>query len=108
MAHPIKRKLIAVLLLDVVSTNNCILKNQDPHLLNIISTGLQLGFVIILLLVHLCIPNRTTNLILGGMYISLTPFFTKRNQALAELASRFGYPSPKFAYSRYILRTVLK
>jgi hypothetical protein len=101
-------RLIVVLLLDVVSTNNCVFKNQDSHLLTIVSTGLQLGFVTILLLVHLCISNLTNDLILGGMYISDTPFFTKRHQAFAELASRFGYPAPKFAHGRYMLTTVLQ
>jgi hypothetical protein len=40
------------------------------------------------------------------MYISVTPFFTKSHQALAELASRFGYPSPESAHDRYMLTTV--
>ena len=86
----LERELIIVLMLDVVSTDNCVFKSQDSHILNIIGTGLQFGFVTLLFLVHLCILNVQPDLILGGMYISVTPFFTKRNQALAELASRVG------------------
>ena len=46
--------LIAVLLLDVISTDNCVFKNLDARLLRSISTGLQLAFMCGLLLVHLC------------------------------------------------------
>ena len=55
MARRWRTGLIIVFFFDIVSTQNCVFKKQDPHLLNIISTGLQLALVAILLLVHLCI-----------------------------------------------------
>src|SRR2546423_5632200 len=45
---------------------------------------------------------------LGGMYISSTPFFSKKNQNYAELASRIGYlpPSPPKLTKSYLITTV--
>jgi hypothetical protein len=80
----------AVLLLDVISTDNCVFKNLDPRILRTISTGLQLAFMGGLLLVHLCRLSCRIN-VLGGLFLSDTPFFAKRNQDYAELASRIGY-----------------
>lgn len=44
-----------VLLFDFVSIDNCVFKSEDPQLVNKISAALQLGFMVILFLVHLCI-----------------------------------------------------
>jgi hypothetical protein len=78
-----------VLLLGVVSTENCIFQSHDPRMINTIGTGIQLSFMAVLLFVHLCIYPETP-VTSGGMFISKDSFFAKKNQDYAELASRIG------------------
>lgn len=96
--------LIAVILLDAVSTNNCVFHNLNPQRLEIISTSMQMSFMTALLFVHLCNSPFQPNS--GGLYLSGTPFFAKRNQDCAELASRIGYSPLPIVDIRYVLTTV--
>ena len=84
-----------MLLLDLVSTENCIFGNSDPKVVAVAGNALQLLLMVILLFVQLCISLYLSggNLITsGGMFISSKPFYSKKNQDYAELASRIGYP----------------
>jgi hypothetical protein len=46
---------ILVLLLDIVSTENCIFRNSNPKVVAVVGSGIQVLFMAVLLLVHLCI-----------------------------------------------------
>jgi hypothetical protein len=81
-----------VVLLDVISTNNCVFKGQDPQVIAIISSCFQMALMVFMLVVHICTSHLTT-LTVGGTFISGNPFFIKKQQGYAELASRIGYPS---------------
>jgi hypothetical protein len=86
----LKGGLIKVLLSDVLSTQNCVFRGQSELLMSRVSAGLQMALMTILLGVQLCISPVCACLTLGGMF-SKAPFFVKRTQDMAELASRFGY-----------------
>lgn len=98
-------------MLDLVSTENCIFGNSDPKVVAVVGNALQLLLMVILLFVQLCISlclSDGTLTASGGMFISSTPFYSKKNQDYAELASRIGY-SPLSTPLRisYLITTVL-
>lgn len=81
-----------MLLMDTVSTENCIFRNSDPKIVAVVGSGIQVLLMTILLVVHLCTFSGKMRMVMaGGMFISSTPFFSKENQDYAELASRIGY-----------------
>jgi hypothetical protein len=48
------RLLTIVLLYDVISTDNCAFKHLNLRLVNIVSSGSQMGLMIVMLLIHTC------------------------------------------------------
>jgi hypothetical protein len=103
----LQSRLIEVLLSDVLSPDNCVFRSQSAVVMSRISASLEMVLMTLLLGVQLCISPVWLGLPLGGMF-SRAPFFVKRTQDLAELASRLGYFHHLYlANVRYFLNTVL-
>jgi hypothetical protein len=95
-----------VLLYDVVSTDNCMLRGQDPRLINIIGTGIQLSFMVALLLVQLCTNCPNVNNVRGNVYLE-SLFLRKEKSRLCRtsLSDRVLHSPP--TNNRYVLTTVI-
>jgi len=90
MAVLVSEHLTIVVLMDVISTDNCVFKNQDARQMKIIRCAAEMGFMVLLLIVQCCICTHAAEAHQGGTFFSITPFFAKKNQSYAELASRIG------------------
>ncbi|ODQ54346.1 hypothetical protein SAICODRAFT_70076 [Saitoella complicata NRRL Y-17804] len=72
-------KLFYILLIDVVSVNNCLFRHADAKLIKTISAGMQIAFMLVLLGIHV------------ATMVLDRPFFLKFQQNMSELATRCGY-----------------
>jgi hypothetical protein len=82
------------------------LKGQDPRLINIIGTGIQLSFMVALLLVQLCTNCPNVNNVRGNVYLE-SLFLRKEKSGLCRtsLSNRVLHSPP--TNNRYILTTVI-